>query len=268
MAHSGIFADSPALISILPGVIDEASGIADSKSVPGSLWVEQDSNNPNNLYLLGQNGVHGKVVNLKGLVNRDWEDLVLSKGPDAAKEYLYLADIGDNLLQYDQYYIHRFPEPAAGTDTVFNSEKIAFSYPDGSHNAEAIVIDPATRDIYIFTKAQSSSKLFKLAYPQSTSAINTATLVGELALPQVVSAALSPDAKELIIKTYTSLQYFTLQPGESIATAIKRPAISLKYQWELQGEAICFKNDNSGFFTLSERPTVMSSVGLNFYKRK
>lgn len=256
------------VISVTPGVVDEASGIADSKTVPGSLWVEQDSNNPNNLYLLAHTGKHGKVVNLKGLVNRDWEDLVLSKGPDPAKEYLYLADIGDNMLQYDQYFIYRFPEPAAGIDTVLSTEKIAFKYPDGSHNAEAITVDPATREIYIFTKAESISKVYKLAYPQSVTGINTAVLIGELALPQVVSAALSADARELIVKTYTSLQYFTLQQGESIATAIKRPALSLKYQWELQGEAICFKNDNSGFFTLSERPTVTSSVGLNFYKRK
>lgn len=263
-----LFADTPVARAIVPGIIDEASGIADSKRIPGYLWVEEDSNNPNFLYLLGHDGKHGKKMFLKGLNNRDWEDLVLSKGPEAGANYLYLADIGDNYLQHAAYVIYRFKEPALATDTVSEFEKIRFKYPDGSHNAEAILVDETSHDIFVFTKTETTSKIYKIAYPQSLIDTTTATLEGELPFPQVVSAAASPGMNELIVKTYTSLNYFSRQVGEKIPESLKRQPVALKYQWELQGEAICFKNDNSGFFTLSERPSVTAGVSLNFYKRK
>src|SRR5580765_1141268 len=68
------FSNIPELYDIAPGVIDEASGIADSYANPGFLWVELDSGNPPVLHLLKHDGSHGKSIFLKGATNRDWED--------------------------------------------------------------------------------------------------------------------------------------------------------------------------------------------------
>src|ERR1700730_14392638 len=163
------FENSPRLYDVIPGLIDEASGIADSYSSPGFLWVEEDSGNPPELHLLKQDGTYGKSIYLKGAINRDWEDLAIASGPDPAKKYIYLADIGDNNRVYSEYFIYRLPEPPSTADTVTNFEKISFKYPDGAHDAEAILVDEGTRDIYIITKRDDSSRIYRLAYPQSLS---------------------------------------------------------------------------------------------------
>ncbi len=260
------FASTPQAWPVSDPALNEASGIADSKANPGYLWVEQDSGNPPDLTLLQHNGTVLKPVHLANAVNRDWEDIVLSSGPIAGKQYLYIAETGDNLLQYDDYAIYRLEEPAAATDTVQQVDRIAFFYPDGSHNAEAILVDPDTKDIYIITKTDLHSKLFKLTYPYSTKVMNEVTEVGTLPYNYAVSAALAPNGRELVVKTYEAIYHYTRAAGESIIQTLSKPYVSLPYQQEPQGEAIVFDNNDSGYYTLSEK-ALASSVKLYFYKR-
>jgi len=262
------FEDSPVAKPLNPGILDEASGIADSKANPGYLWVQQDSGNPNNIALLSHDGIFLKSIKINATTNRDWEDMALANGPVAGTNYIYLADTGDNSLVSPEYFIYRFAEPASATSVVPDCDKITFQYPDGSHDAEAILVDNVTKDIYIITKQDMPSRVYKLPYPQSTTSINTATLSGSLAFTGVTSAATSTDGKEILIKTYNSIWYWKKTTGQSLEQTLAGSPIALSYQFEPQGEAICFKNDNSGFFTLSERPSLIVSVNLNFYKRK
>src|SRR4051812_8299638 len=97
------FASTPQAYPISEVKLIEASGIADSKANPGYLWVEQDSGNPPDLPLLQHNGTVLKSIPLAHADNRDWEDMVLSTAPTAGKQYLYIAETGDNLLVYDDY---------------------------------------------------------------------------------------------------------------------------------------------------------------------
>jgi hypothetical protein len=262
------FSAIPLSNSIIPGLIDEASGIADSKANPGYLWVEQDSGNPNDIALLSQTGQLLKKINIRSAINRDWEDMALGNGPNAGTNYLYLAETGDNNKSYSQYSIFRIPEPLSTVDTVSVYDELKFNYPDGSHDAEAILIDNNSKDIFIITKTDVTSKIYKFPYPQSTSAVSTVTFIGSLPFSGVTSAASSASGDELLVKTYTSLSYWKRNKNESIEDALKRAPISLNYQVEPQGEAVCFKNDNSGFYTLSERPSLISGVSLNFYQRE
>ncbi len=263
-----LFADTPVSMPIKPGVIDEASGIADSRANAGFLWVEQDSGNPPEISLLAYNGTVAKKIFIKGVENRDWEEMALSKGPEAGADYIYLADIGDNYLQYNSYTIFRFKEPSSSTDTIAVYDKIAFKYPDGANNAEAILVESNSKDIYIITKSNVKTNIYKLPYPQSTIHISEAVLVGSLPFTIVVGAAISADNTEIIIKTYGALYYWKRTLNETIEQALRKPEVKLGYQLEAQGEAVSFKNDNSGFFTLSEKPMLAGAVNLNFYKRK
>jgi hypothetical protein len=244
----------------------EASGIADSKANPGYLWVEQDSGNPPEVSLLQHNGKWLKNIHLAHVVNRDWEDLVLSNGPKPGIKYLYIAETGDNLLVHPDYAIYRFEEPLAATDTVQYIDKIAFFYPDGSHNTEAILVDPGSKDIYIITKTDLKSKIFKLAYPYSTTIMNKVEEVGSLPYNYVVSAAISPAGNGILVKTYDAIYYYPHKPGESLLQSLNKKPVSLPYQQEPQGEAIVFANNDSGFYTLSEK-ALASEVKLYFYNR-
>jgi hypothetical protein len=256
----------PLSVAVQPGLIDEVSGIADSYLNEGYLWAEQDGGNPADLHLLKHDGGYYKRIRLKGVINRDWEDMVIASGPDPSLQYIYLADIGDNSSMYPVYDIYRMPEPVKTVDTISFIEKISFQYPDGSHDAEAIMIDNAANAIYIITKRDASSILYKLPFPQSTSSLNFAVKLFTLPFSGAVSAAVSPDQKEIIIKTYTHLYYWQLKAGESLENALKRSPEDLPYEVEPQGEAVSFKKDGSGFFTLSEKGFA-GAVSLNFYKR-
>src|SRR4030095_11458051 len=157
--------------------------------------VEEDSGNPPQLYLLAHDGKVLKTIYIKDAINRDWEDMAL------ANDMIYIADIGDNNLAFPDYTIYQFVEPSASTDTVASFNTIHFAYPDGAHDAEAFLVEPTTKDIYIVTKHDASSKIYKLSFPYSTSSVDTVNLLGTLNYNNVVSAAMSPGGREIVIKT-------------------------------------------------------------------
>ena len=261
-----LFDTIPATVTV-PNTLKEASGLAASKSNPGSLWVHEDSGSPGQILLLKNTGSLIRVVIIQGAVNIDWEDMSLSKGPDPSLNYLYLADVGDNSLNRTECAIYRLAEPSATADTVRLFDKIRFQYPDGSHDAEGILVESNTKDIYIITKSDNPSAIYKLSYPQDLAGINQAVLSGKLRFGGVTGAAMSPDNAEIIIKTYPALNYFARAAGVSIEKALQNSPVGLPYQVEPQGEAVAFATDNSGFYTLSEQ-AFSPTVSLFFYKRK
>jgi hypothetical protein len=202
-----------------------------------------------------------KKIHIKNVVNRDWEDMALEGNE------IYIGEIGDNNLVYPFYNFYKFSEPLLSVDTVYNVSNIQFVYPDGSHDAEAFLVDAGTKDIYIITKRDQPSKIYKLTYPYKSATINTATFVGDLDYTGVVGSAISPDGKEIIVKTYTNLYYYTRKNNEEISEALKKDHSKLGYIIEPQGEAVAFAINNSGFFTLSEKG-FSNAVSLYFYPRK
>ena len=82
------------------------------------------------------------------------------------------------------------------------------------------------------------------------------------------SGDISVDGKEVVIRTYINVFYWQRKDGESIGQTLTQKANKiLSVELEPQGEAICFKQDLSGFYTLSEIG-MSTGVTLNFYKRK
>src|SRR5687768_12424380 len=241
-----IFDSLPISKPVIP-LINETSGIADSKINDGFLWVQEDSGNPPELFLTGHDGKVFKKVFIRDVVNRDWEDMAISGNE------IFIADIGDNSLVYQQYSIYYFPEPSSSIDTIKNAGTIAFQYPDGAHDAEAFLVDGDTKDIYIITKRDNAAKIYKITYPYKIAAVNTTSLVGSLPYSGVVSAAISPDGKEILVKTYFGINYYKRNSGQSIIQALQSAPKNLPYSIEPQGEAICFNKSNTGFYTLSEK---------------
>ncbi len=254
------FESTPEVHSVKP-LIEEASGIADSKDYTGSLWVHEDSGRPTQLFLLNHQGNVARKVYLEGVVNRDWEDMV------RLGNELFIGDIGDNNKVYPEYTFYHFTEPTPAEDTIKNIKAIRFQYPDGSHDAEAFLVDPGTKDIYIITKQDNPSRIYKLAFPYNYNGINSVTFEGMTKYTGIVSAATSADGKELLLKTYTSLYHLAREGKETVFDALLKDFTNIPYRLEPQGEAVSFAADNSGFFTLSEKGFTQS-VNLFFYPRK
>lgn len=250
----------------------EASGIAPSRQHPGHLWLEEDSGNPNQIQLLNPQGrVVGRYT-LPDIANRDWEDIAVGAGPVAGQSYVYLAEIGDNLSIRPTKTIYRFREPViAGKtqpvdETITSIDAIRLQLPDGTRNAEAMLVDPLNLDIYLFSK-EDRCIVYRAPYPQSLT--ETTTMQRLLALPffKVTSASISSDGRQILIRTYEQLFYYTRRPGESVIDALNRAPLRIPLATEPQGEAVGWAPDGLSYYTTSEKPDAQPQV-IYRYSRK
>lgn len=266
------FDSSLSLGTIEDLALNEIAGIATSYSTSNAMWVEEDSGNENKIYLLTNSGKELGSFRMTSIANRDWEDLCISTGPVANIRYLYLAETGDNKLNYPIKYIYRFPEPTlANTTYPFSGEiasvdKIAFQYPDGVKNAEAVMVDPSTNDIYIISK-EGQAVIYVARYPQIMDKMFTIVKLGSLPISDVTAADISQDGNEVLIKNYALILYWRKKSIESISDLLQTVPQRAPYVPEPKGESIGWANDGSGYFTTSEIID-NNPVSINFYKRK
>ncbi len=242
-----------------------------SRTHPGLLWTHNDSGDKARIFLIDSLGRHRATVSLKGISNRDWEDIAVGPGPEDGKTYVYVGEIGDNLARHEYKYVYRFQEPVISTQDITvelsQIDSIKFKLPDGIRDCEALMIDPHTKDLYIFSKRESAVNLYRLAYPQSTAKILIAEKVLE-ALPftLIVAADWSADGKEILIKDYEQVYYWRRSNHEPITELLKAQPILLPYHQEPQGESIAFDYWGKGYYTLSEEAKGVKPA-LMFYKR-
>jgi hypothetical protein len=112
------------------------------------------------------------------------------------------------------------PEPANLQTPITQVERINFRYPDGPRDAEAMFVDPLTKDIFIVTKRENNSRLYRLPYPQNVNEVAVAELMGELPLTFATGAAISPDGTEILVRTYTQIFYWKRNAGQTVADAM------------------------------------------------
>lgn len=258
--------------------ISEASGIVASQKNPGVLWVHNDSGQPNRVFALSSQGVHLGGYVLDGVKNHDWEDIALGPGPENGRSYLYIGDIGDNRARRDLKYIHRVPEPRvragqAARQTLSNIETISFRYPDGKRDAEILLVDPVTKDLYVISKREPQARVYRAAYPQSTTAPITLEQVATLALNEhatrdawLVGGDISPSGTEILLKSYRTVYYWTRAPGQTVHQALTARPAALPYLPEPQGEALGWEADGGGYYTVSEERDKVPAR-LYFYPR-
>ena len=248
--------------------IKEASGLEASVKNPGALWTHNDSGDTSRIFLIHENGVDIKTFYLDGVRNRDWEEMTLGPGPDEDKSYLYVAEIGDNEAVHEFYYIYRFEEPAEQDESLITAiDVIRFQYPDGNRDAECLMIDPLTKDLYIISKREDNVHLYRMAYPQSTSTTIIPVKLGTLPFHKIIAGDISTDGKEVILKTYDEILYWKRASDERIEALLLTSPINIPYEREPQGEAMAWRNDQTGFYTLSEEPG-RKEAEVYYYQRK
>lgn len=238
--------------------ITEASGIAASRKNPGILWTHNDSGGKNCLYAFDTKGKHLGIYTIAGSQARDWEDIAIGPGPVEGQAYLYIADIGDNAAKFNLKYIYRIPEPEVDanqspvTVTLSGAEVMRWQYPDGNHDAETLLVDPLTKDIYIVSKSDSGAGVYRASYHPSSTRTITVDQVATLPFGWIVSGDISPSGDEILIKTYSAIYYWRRSPNQNLWQAFEKAPIKLPYILEPQGEAVCWKADGSGYYTISE----------------
>jgi hypothetical protein len=251
--------------------LNEISGIAASINNPTFLWAHNDKGNDAEVFLLDENLNIKLTCKIKGIKNRDWEDIAAGPGPDPNKNYLYIGDIGDNDAQHQFKYIYRIEEPTwkegqEATITIASFDAITFQLPDKRKDTEALLINPATKDLYVISKREKPVYVYELKYPYSEKDTLTAGKLSALPFSLIVAGDFSPDGSEILIKNYKSIYYWKATSLKSVDDIFNEPATELPYEAEPQGEAITWARDGKGFYTLSEKISGKKSY-LYYYER-
>jgi hypothetical protein len=250
--------DSPGSVGKLANpAIDETSGLVASALHPGSYYLHNDSGDSARFFAIGPAGEDRGLYELEGVTAVDWEDV--ARGPCSGEgSCLYFADFGDNASQRSEYVIHRVAEPALlepGTRAV-PFESFRYVYPDGSRNAEALLVHPTTGAPIILTKDAGRTQLYELSLPLDGGRVATARLLGQATLPDLLPLAtgadFAPDGSAILVRTYTSLWFYGVAPGEGVAEALARMPCSLPVAGEQQGEAVAWALDGKSYVTVSE----------------
>jgi hypothetical protein len=245
----------------------EISGVAASRAHPGVLWVHNDSGGEPSVTALSETGADLGTYAVPGAEATDWEDIAAGPGPEPGRHYLYIGDIGDNGEARDSVQVHRVPEPDAapdGTDGRFAEDVVlTLHYPGGPVDAEALLIDPGSGDLFIVGKRADAAPVFTaeagaIAEEGDVALRQVTTLVdppvggppGPLGL--VPSGDVSPDGSVVLLRTYLSIAAYRRPAGQPLEAAFAEAPCAAPRAAEPQGEAVGFLADGSAYVTISE----------------
>lgn len=270
-AISSGFHAGEALIEHRNKTIKEVSGLAASLKNAGLMWAHNDSGNDPEIYLINDRLEIVFTCKLEDVENRDWEDIAVGPGPDPAKTYIYIADIGDNDAVYSDKIIYRFEEPTADLQspdlTVTRIDKIVFRLEDAVKDTETLLLDHKTKNLYVVSKREDPVYLYELSYPHATNEVMIAKKKFSFPFSYVVGADYCFSTGDVLMKNYDQVFYWRNAENEDIISLMQKSPTNIPYVKEPQGEAITWLIDGSGFYTLSEREKKEKTY-LYFYKRK
>ncbi len=278
-----IFAPGISQGTVTSGSIEEASGIASSRNSEGVLWVHNDSGDVARIFAINSHGQLLGTYNIMqpGTTNfataTDFEDIAMGPGPQAGLSYIYVGDIGDNGSSRASISVFRIAEPAvygrqAGSPVTVNLnqgewESITLTYPlffwlFYTHDAETLMCDPQTGDLYVVTKSDDVMRIFRApaASLVGGATVGMTQIGGDFSFRRATGGCISSTGSEIVIRGYSNnpaygypaAQLWTRGSGQTVAQALAGTPVSIPIASEGQGEAIDFDGIGSGYFTLSE----------------
>ena len=231
--------------------IGESSGLAASAS---ALWTVNDGGGRLRVFQLDR-----RTCRVRDTVEADIDPYDVEDLARAADGTLWLADIGDNGLDRATVALERIAPD--GTATLFR-----LRYPDGPHNAEALLLTPSGQ-LLIATKEPLTSTVYTPAGPLSASGSTPLRRVASLELRPtgtdggpvgaagqvlVTGGAVSADGRTVVLRTYTDAYVWSAPDGdvEAALTSGDRRRIALPATE--QGEAVAVSADGRHLLTSTE----------------
>jgi hypothetical protein len=248
----------------------EASGVAVSRTQPGVLWTHNDSGNDPALFAFDTLGRSLGMFRVVGAINVDWE--AIRAAPCAGGSCLFIADIGDNTSRRGDVVVYRLPEPRIRPDSLgpmatARATALRIRYPDGPHDAEAMIITPIG-DLLLITKGDGGARVYRVSLAAWDSpATAQARLVGTLPIPVdpsssrlVTDAALAPDGVRVVVRTYRDLFFFQLAADRLLPAEPARACNVLGL--EMQGEGVDWLDSHTLVLTSEKALAAAASVSL------
>lgn len=241
--------------------VREASGLvvdADGEH----LWVHNDSGDAARLLAVRRSdGAVTAEVSFTDTLAIDWEEMAWDRR-DGHDRWV-VGDIGDNARARGAVLLQIADVVPADADADVTPRTVTLTYGDDTaHDAEAMLVDPATGEVVVVTKDFGLEVgVFAAALPDGGEAVGTLDLVGTWtfgteALPDltglVTAADVAPGGRAVAVRTYTTLFLWDNAEGRRIADLLlDPPSCRLALASQAQGETIAFV-DATTLVTLSE----------------
>jgi hypothetical protein len=268
------------IATIKDKAISESSGLVASRSTPGAYWTHNDSGDGPFIYAFDTHGDSLGVFRVTGAQARDWEDISIGPGPQRDKSYLYIGDIGDNDQQRSEIIVYRVAEPVLNgpkspknrPEVTEPAEAIRLRYPDGKHDAEALIVHPTTGNIYIVTKVVLVNPgVYEAAAPFDSGKLITMKRIGEVRVPSVfggviTGGSISPDGRRVALCDYFQ-GYELVLPARStnFDDIWKQRMTGFDLGKRKQGESIAYRLDGKALLATSEgKQPALFQVERNF----
>ncbi len=233
----------------------EISGVAASGKFGDVVYAHNDSGDSARFFALSTAGADLATYEVQNASNKDWEDIALADC--ASGSCLYIADIGDNDLTRTKLTIYLVAEPAMIEPGLHSlpSDEVEFSYPDGPHDAEVLLVHPRTGVVTLVTKAESGPAAIYQLPTLTPGGQLMAERVGELEPPdgkaKFTGGSVRPDGTGILLRTNSRLFHYEMTPEQTVADVLAGDACQLELADEVQGEAVTWLSDGS-FVTLGE----------------
>ena len=248
--------------------IPESSGVAASRCSKDVLWTHNDSGNGPYIFAISPAGDVLATYKVKDVKNKDWEDIATFKDASGSC-FIYIGNIGDNDEKLVDHEIYRIREPVVTGGSPASDMKqplemtvqdmVRFSYPDQPQNAETLMVQPGTGNIYVATKHKSGPSFVYKVQPSFGSAdTQRAERVGEISVPAVPNGLLtggdiSPDGRHAILCDYTQGYELTLPEGDANFDDIwRQEPVPVDLGKRPHGEAVGYNVDGTAVYATSE----------------
>ncbi len=221
--------------------ITESSGLARSTVHPGVLYTHNDRGGAPSVFAVDGSGT--RAVLRLDVAATDWEDIATT-----SDGMIWVADTGDNDGVRESVQLHVAEEPDTLVSSTLSATTYDLRYPDGPHDAEALLVDPADDRVYLVTKDEEEGRVYQAPEELDPEGVNELRRVGT-APANVTGGDFSPDGRLVALRNQGKA-YFATEPGGA-TTELTLPS-------QPQGESITFTSD--GLFVLVGSEGVDSTI--------
>jgi hypothetical protein len=195
----------------------ESSGLVDRG---GTVYTVNDSGDDAVVY--GVDSRTGRTVSRTTYADDATDVEAMAPGPDGT---VWVGDIGDNRANRDDVSVYRM-RPLDGRQPA---QRHRLAYPDGPHDAEALLVNPRTHRVFVVTKSVFGGRVYAAPRALRTDTVNRLAPFAEVT-GLVTDGAFFPDGRHLVLRTYGRAAVYTF-PGFDLVRSVRLPA-------QRQGEGI------------------------------
>ena len=189
--------------------IKETSGLSRSTYKRKVLFLHNDSGDKARFFAVSRDCETKAVITINGVKALDWEDM--APGPDHT---LWFGDIGDNGEKRASISVVRVTEPKELSTRSINGTSFELVYPDGAHNAEAMMIRPKRGRLYIITKNRVSGTIYRAPLVLDPNRPNVMTKLVEGVPNGLSGAEFARQDGRFVLRGYKSVFIYSEMGGE------------------------------------------------------